>query len=60
MWSCSQFAQHLDASCAQKGLWQNHIQPQMQRIVQYSLACATVSRTHMLELVGVPVMFPCL
>lgn len=42
MWSCSEFAQHLDASCAQKGLWQNHIQPQMQRIVQYSLACATV------------------
>ena len=46
MWSCSEFAQHLDASCAQKGLWQNHIQPQMQRIVQYSLACATVSQSH--------------
>ncbi len=43
MWSCSAFSEHLDASCAQKGLWQNHIQPQMQRIVQYSLACATVS-----------------
>lgn len=46
MWSCSEFAQHLNASCAQKGLWQNHIQPQMQRIVQYSLACATVSQAH--------------
>ena len=43
MWSCSTFAEHLDASCAQPGLWENHIQPQMQRIVQYSLACATVS-----------------
>ncbi|DBB01698.1 hypothetical protein WJX77_004961 [Trebouxia sp. C0004] len=43
MWSCSAFSDHLDASCAQKGLWQNHIQPQMQRIVQYSLACATES-----------------
>ena len=42
MWSCSAFSDHLDASCAQKGLWHNHIQPQMQRIVQYSLACATV------------------
>ena len=46
MWSCSEFAQHLDASCAQKGLWQNHIQPQMQRVVQYSLACATVGQAH--------------
>lgn len=43
MWSCSTFKEHLDASCAQPGLWENHIQPQMQRIVQYSLACATVS-----------------
>ncbi|KAL0034006.1 hypothetical protein WJX79_002466 [Trebouxia sp. C0005] len=43
MWSCSAFSDHLDASCAQKGLWHNHIQPQMQRIVQYSLACATES-----------------
>lgn len=49
MWSCSEFAQHLDASCAQKGLWQNHIQPQMQRIVQYSLACATVSQPHLAQ-----------
>ncbi len=46
MWSCSAFSDHLDASCAQKGLWQNHIQPQMQRIVQYSLACATVPPPH--------------
>ena len=42
MWPCSAFAAHLDANCGQKGLWHNHIQPQMQRIVQYSLACATV------------------
>lgn len=43
MWSSCTFAEHLDSSCGQAGLYERHIKPQMQRIVQYSLACATVS-----------------
>ncbi|KAK9814713.1 hypothetical protein WJX72_010319 [[Myrmecia] bisecta] len=42
MWSSADFERYLATTVSDRpGLWRNHIQPQMKRIVEMTLACAT-------------------